>query len=964
MKDRPDAYDPSRIEAQVYGRWESDGAFRSLPGKDRTHFCIVIPPPNVTGALHMGHALNNSLQDVIIRYHRMLGENTLWLPGVDHAGVATQSVVERTLWEEDGKTRYDVGREALLERIWAWKERFGGRIVDQLKILGCSCDWERTRFTMDEGLSKAVRTVFVRLYHEGLVYRGTRLVNWCPNHRTALSNDELVYKEIRGHFWHIRYPLADDPSRGVVVATTRPETMLGDTAVAVHPRDGRYSDIRGRHVVLPLTGRTIPVVEDEILPDPERGTGAVKVTPGHDPNDYACGVRLGLPMINILEQDGRLNRNVPEQYRGLDRFEARRRVVEDLEKQGLLLETEDHAHEVAHCYRCSDVIEPYLSDQWFVKMQPLVALARKAGVDGLVRFHPPSRLKQYLDWLDTTPDWCISRQIWWGHRIPVWYCPSCDPSVRIDDHGEIVRLTEDQRDPSAMNAAVDPVVPGAQDPMEDPGACPACGGALEQDPDVLDTWFSSQLWPLSTLGWPDETDDLAAYYPTNVLVTARDIIALWVARMVMMGMKFRGAQPFHDVYVHGTILDETGDIMSKSRGNGFDPVKLIQGGEDTLVDRRKDPPEERREHYKAYGTDAVRYGVLSMATAGQDIRLVVSREGRSDGSWDVEVPRFEEGRRFCNKIWQVTRGVVLPRSEGMTPASGPSPFLLDRWMTSRLAEGIDAVTGHLEDYEIGDACSVFYHLFWDDFCSWYVEMAKPRLWGDDAGARSHAQTTMLETLTALLRLMHPVMPFITESLWQEVTALRRSCGLEDLGDRIITAAWPAAGNLPRDPEAERLVEAVRAAAAAVNNIRGENPSIKENQKLPHVMLAAPLDLMAGIDEMREGFLRFVNAATLTSGSDLSKPDACAAAVAGGMDVWVPLEGLVDAVAEMARLEKRIAAAGKKLETVERKLANDKFLAKAPEEIVAKERGKRDELLQTIEKLRASLDALSLSPPLS
>ncbi len=958
MKAKPDAYDPSRIEKEMYELWEREGYFRSLPAPGRSHYCIVIPPPNVTGALHMGHALNNSIQDVLIRYHRMLGQNTLWLPGVDHAGVATQSVVERTLWEEERKTRYEVGREEILRRIWEWKDRFGGRIVDQLKMLGCSCDWTRTRFTMDDGLSRAVRTVFVRLYHEGLVYRGTRLVNWCPRHRTALSNDELVYREVQGRFWRIRYPLAGDPARGIVVATTRPETMLGDTAVAVHPSDGRYADLVGAQLDLPLAGRRIPVIADDALPDPEKGTGAVKVTPGHDPNDYACGLRHGLPMINILEDDGTLNANVPAAYRGLDRMEARRRVVEDLVRGGFLVSTEDHVHEVAHCYRCSDVMEPYLSDQWFVKMAPLVALAIEAGEKGLVRFHPESRLKQYLDWLGSTPDWCISRQIWWGHRIPVWYCPSCDPSVRIDEHGEVQRLTEDRRDHARAAAGGVASVPGPDDPMRDPDRCPSCGGALRQDPDVLDTWFSSQLWPISTLGWPEETEDLACYYPTDVLVTARDIIALWVARMVMMGMKFRSREPFRDVYIHGTILDERGDIMSKSRGNGFDPVRLIEGGEDTLLDRRRDPPEERREHYKPYGADALRYGVLSMATAGQDLRLVVNRARREDGSWDVEVPRFEEGRRFCNKIWQVTHGVVLPQAKGLVLPARPSPYCLDRWMLDRLAEGVSGVVGSLASYSIGDACTAFYHLFWDEFCSWYVEIAKPRLWGEDPVSRAHAQATMLETLTVLLQVLHPVMPFITEALWEDVSNARREAGFPDLGGRIIVSRWPDPAAMRRDPEAVRLVEAVRAIAGMVNSIRGENPSIRENQKLPRLVVRVEdPSVLECLRETTAGLLRFVNAGSIDAGPLLVRPEPSAAAVAPGMDVWVPFEGLVDAVAERARLEKRVAAAEQDLAAVRRKLSSPAFVEKAPAAIVEKERAKESAIVETLAKLRSSMDSL-------
>jgi valyl-tRNA synthetase len=933
-----EAYNPLTIEPEIYAQWEREKAFRSV-ADSRQSYCIVIPPPNVTGALHMGHALNNSIQDVLVRYQRMRGLNALWLPGTDHAGVATQSVVERTLWEEEKKTRYDLGREKLLELIWQWKDRFGGRIIEQLKALGSSCDWDRTRFTMDPGLSRAVRFVFVSLFHEGLVYRGKRLINWCTHHRTALSNDELVYKDSPAHFWHVRYPIANDPARGIVVATTRPETMLGDTAVAVHPDDGRYADLIGKTVILPLLGRPIPVIADPLLADPERGTGAVKVTPAHDPNDYECARRNNLPFVNILSEDGTLNDNAGP-YRGLTVMEARERVVEDLEKGGLLEKIEDHVHPLAHCYRCGSVIEPFLSDQWFVSMQPLVELARDTALGGQVRFFPESRLKQFLDWLDTTPDWCISRQIWWGHRIPVWYCTRCNPDIRVDAMGE----------PAGIPGDAAPVVPAPDEAWSDPGRCPACGHeSLVQDPDVLDTWFSSQLWPISTLGWPDRTDDLDAYYPTNVLVTARDIIALWVARMIMMGRKFTGRTPFHHVYVHGTILDEKGDIMSKSRGNGVDPLKLIQGGTDVVGGRQ--------ETYKPYGADALRYGVLSMATAGQDIRLVIQRRKTGKGAFDVDIPKMEEGRRFCNKIWQVTRGVVLPQCADLEEPDRDAVEIEDRWLSHRLSSGIRIISGHLDRYEIGEACVDIYRLLWNDFCSWYVELAKPRLWdGDDPGRRP-AQTLLVEAVTALLRMLHPMMPFISERLWRDVSALRKKAGLSDLGDRIIHAPWPDPDAFGSFPEEHGICDAASMAASAINNIKAENTAIKE-ARLPVVYLKGGDDVIRSIMGIR-GLARFVNVERLAPHGDAAEGEleGCAVAVAGPVEVYVPLKGLVDFESEIHRLQKKIQQAEGKLGGIRRKLSNPDFLEKAKPEVVRKEREKEQQLADEIARLGESLEAI-------
>ena len=933
-----EAYNPLIVEPEIYEAWEREGVFRSKPDS-RPPYCIVIPPPNVTGALHMGHALNNSIQDVIIRYQRMKGLNVLWLPGTDHAGVATQSVVEKKLWEEQKLTRYEVGRKKLLELIWEWKEKYGNRIIDQLKSLGCSCDWERTRFTMDPGLSRAVRVVFITLYHEGLIYRGKRLINWCTKHRTALSNDELIYEEEKGYFWYIRYPLSSNLEKSIVVATTRPETMLGDTAVAVHPSDERYQDFIGKTVILPLTGRHIPVIADSILADPERGTGAVKVTPAHDPNDYECGKRNNLPMINIFNEDGTLN-EAAGRYRGLSIAQARKKIVEDLEKEGYLIKVEEHNYDSPRCYRCGTVIEPFLSDQWFVKMEPLVKIAREAALNKEVVFHPETRLKQFIDWLDSTPDWCISRQIWWGHRIPVWYCTQCTKSISVDESMDVLKIP-----PEAI-----PIVPSIDEPMSNPQNCPICGRKdLVQDPDVLDTWFSSQLWPISTLGWPDKTDDLKYYYPTDVLVTARDIIALWVARMVMMGKKFMGLVPFRHVFVHGTILDEKGDIMSKSRGNGIDPLMLIRGGSDEVGGRV--------EHYKTYGADALRYGILSMATAGQDIRLVVRRKQAGD-YFDVEVPKIEEGRRFCNKIWQVTRGVVLAQCEDMFSHAKNFEKIEDKWLQYKLSTTIETVTRQLENFEIGEACNLLYKTFWDDFCSWYVEIVKPRLWKQQDSSRLEAQTMLVEGLSILLKMLHPVMPFITEKLWKDIIKIRKNAGMQDFGERITTSRWPQPEQFPRDKEAYEICEDAVKIAGEINSIKSHNITIKE-KKLPVVYLEGDEEIFQSLSTMFPGLKRFTGVENFEplSNIQVDSIQGSAVGIGGRFKIYIPLKGLVDFDLEKNRVMKKIGQTREKLESVLKKLQNPDFLTHAKPEIIEREKERERELLEEIKSLEESLEWL-------
>ena len=957
-------YDPSLIEEAYYRWWDENKLFHPEPTPGKEPHTIMIPLPNVTGMLHLGHALNNSLQDAVTRCRRMQGCETLWLPGTDHAGIATQSVVERRLWEEKRVTRYDLGREEMLRRIWAWKDEYQSRILSQLRRMGASCDWDRTEFTMSPRLSRAVRRTFLELFREGLIYRGQRLINWSVGVQTALSNDELEHHEVDTFFWDLHYPLTEDPSRVITVSTTRPETMLGDTAVAVHPSDERYKDLVGKTVRLPLADRDIPIIADEILPDPEKGTGAVKVTPAHDFNDYECGKRHGLPMINILNTDGTLNSNAGR-YAGLKAVEeARARVVEDLKAEGRLGKVEPLRHSVAHCYRSGTIVEPYLSDQWFVKMDSLVELAKKCYLeDRQVTFFPPRRGDDYLRWLDSTPDWCISRQIWWGHRIPIWYCLDCHPNIELDPSGDPRPIPSDAR----------PVVPGSDDPEATPEACPVCGGKrLVQDPDVLDTWFSSQLWPLSTLGWPDETEDLKFFYPTSVLITARDILALWVARMIMMGMKFRGGvTPFRHVLIHGTILDEMGNIMSKSRGNGFDPVKVIEGGSDEIKGKSEPAPgipTHRVEHYKVYGADALRYGVLGL-TAGfnQNLKMSVRRTPRegSEGAlphFDVEVPVFEEGRRLSNKMWQAFRGVVLPNVQDLSPApEGESPFPEDRWILSRVGSAVAEVTANMAEYRIGESTDRLYHLFWDDFCSYYLEVVKPRLWGtEEESGRGQAQRCLLRASDAILKMLHPIMPFVTEALWQDLLPALAAAGLAAPGSALMTAPWPESKSFARDAALEAATALAQQVTSAINSIRSEVPGVPPGQALPEVVLCAEpegMEALVSLGPLYGAISRLAKVSKIREGEIGSPPSQSAAAVASPLRIFLPLAGLIDLPAERARLQKKIDKLAKASEGLERKLSNPAFVEGAPADIVEKERGRLAENRQAISLLEAQLARL-------
>ncbi|GAB6064723.1 valine--tRNA ligase [Deferrisoma palaeochoriense] len=885
--DRTDlgTYDPHAFEEKWYRWWEEKKFFHADPASPKPPFSIVIPPPNVTGSLHMGHALNNTLQDVLVRYKRMDGYEACWVPGTDHAGIATQNVVERMLAEE-GKTRQDLGREAFIERVWKWREESGGTILRQLKRLGASCDWDRERFTMDEGLSRAVREVFCRLYEEGLIYQGDYIINWCPRCHTALSDLEVEHEEAAGRLWHIRYP-AKDGGEGVVVATTRPETMLGDTAVAVHPEDERYKALVGKTLVLPLVGREIPVIADPAV-DPEFGTGAVKVTPAHDPNDFAMGERHGLRLVRVIGEDGTMTAEAGA-YAGLDRYECRKRLVADLEARGFLVKTDEHRHAVGHCYRCRTVIEPLVSRQWFVKIKPLAEKAIAAVREGRTRIVPPQWEKTYFHWMENIRDWCISRQIWWGHRIPAFTCQAC---------GELTVA------------------------RTDPEACPRCGATdLAQEEDVLDTWFSSALWPFSTLGWPEETPELAKFYPTSVLVTGFDILFFWVARMMMMGLWFRGDVPFRDVYIHALVRDEKGQKMSKSRGNVIDPLEVI--------DR--------------FGADPFRFTLVAFAAQGRDIRL--------------SMDRIEGYQRFANKVWNAVR-FTLMNLEDFDPSAPAVPFAerlpQDRWILTRLREAVAEVRANLDAYEFDKAAGSVYQFLWHELCDWYIEMAKGPLYGSgDARARLGTQQTLVEAFDTVLRLLHPFMPFVTEELWQKLPwpAYRG-----ERPESVMIAAFPRPEALPEDTEARDRIERVKEVVSAVRNIRGEMnvpPSrkveawVRGTEEALGVVRAeaATVRALAGLERLE----------VLEAGA--ARPAQSAAAVAAGLEIYVPLAGVVDLAAEEKRLEKEISRLDQDLERVRKKLANPNFTGKAPAEVVEKERAKEAELAEKLEKLRANLDRI-------
>jgi valyl-tRNA synthetase len=910
-------YSPEAIETEIYQRWEATDAF--APSGSGDPYCIVIPPPNVTGRLHMGHAFQVTIMDALTRYHRMRGQNTLWQPGTDHAGIATQMVVERLL-DAEGTSRTELGREAFVDRVWQWKERSGGRIGDQLRRLGASVDWSRDRFTMDEGLSVAVRESFVRLHEEGLIYRGQRLVNWDPVLHTALSDLEVLSEEEQGSLWHFRYPLADDPDRQLVVATTRPETMLGDTAVAVHPEDPRYADLVGREVRLPLVDRLIPIIADEYV-DPEFGTGCVKITPAHDFNDYEVGQRHNLPMINIFTNDASLNEAVPVAFRGLDRLAARKQVVTQLQALDLVDKIDDHKLMVPRGDRSGAVVEPYLTDQWYVRAAPLAKPAIEAVEDGRLKFIPANWDKTYFEWMRNIQDWCISRQLWWGHRIPAWY----------DNAGNVyvARSEEEARQQHHLDASVE----------------------LSQDEDVLDTWFSSALWPFSTLGWPDSTPELKTFYPTSVLVTGFDIIFFWVARMAMMGLKFMGEVPFHEVYIHGLVRDQEGQKMSKSKGNILDPIDLVDGIDlESLVQKRtesmmqphlrsrveKSTRKQFPDGIPSYGTDALRFTFASLATTGRDVRF--------------DMGRIEGYRNFCNKLWNAAH-FVLTNTADYKPGE-EQLSVADRWIDSKLKQTAKQLDKHYAEYRLDLAAKVLYEFVWHEFCDWYLELSKPVLIDPDqsAATRRGTQGTLLRSLDGLLRLLHPLMPYITEALWLEVKPV---LGLD--GASIITQPLPAPGD--GDPEAEQEVAWIQAFISGVRQIRGEM-DIGFSQPLTVWLEEPSAEDLERLQRYRSYLTRLARLEAIEPLADKATA-GCAAALVGELRLLVPLAGIKDLGAERDRLARAVAKIQQDLAKSQAKLGKASFVERAPAEVVAKELQRVADMTSQVTKLNEQIQRLTV-----
>ncbi|MFZ5877643.1 MAG: valine--tRNA ligase [Nitrospirota bacterium] len=937
MSDLDTVYQPKDVEARWSRIWLERDVFRADPASPGAPYCIVIPPPNVTGSLHVGHALNNTLQDILVRWHRMRGDATLWQPGTDHAGIATQNVVERQL-KVEGLSRDDLDRDQFIERVWAWRKESGGRIVEQLKRLGASCDWSRERFTMDEGLSAAVREVFVRLYHEGLIYRAERLINWCWRCGTALSDIEVEHEDVAGKMYHIRYPLADDPSQFLTVATTRPETMLGDTAVAVHPEDPRFNGLIGKDVALPLTTRRIPIVGDAILVDREFGTGAVKITPGHDFNDEKAGRRHGLDSISLLSAQGRINpfsyieakiaSDLAKVLADKPVKDARVLVVERLERDGYLLKVEDHRHAIGKCYRCKTIVEPSASAQWFVNINDPEKSLAKPAIDavrnGEIRLIPEGWVNNYLGWMNNIQDWCISRQIWWGHRIPSWYCTTlgCDAQVvrnvptgvgAVGEGAALPEPTEDADPPYIIGMGAVPILPPADAPMNNPVICPKCGGKnLIQDPDVLDTWFSSALWPFSTLGWPQRTPELARFYPTSTLVTSFDILFFWVARMIMMGLKFMGDVPFRDVYIHALVRDAEGQKMSKSKGNVIDPLGIMD----------------------QYGTDALRFTLAAMASPGRDVKL--------------SEQRIEGYRNFANKLWNASRFVLMNVEGRSTDADPAHRSLADRWITARLNHTIDTVTRNLTDYRFDEAANHLYRFVWHEFCDWYIELAKPRL-GPDAAEHEAAATraTMVSTLETILRLMHPFMPFITEEIWQKIP---------HEGATIALAPYPKPNPISaEDLSFEGIMDEVISVISAIRTMRSEL-NIPPAQKIRAGLKTAArmADLIRRHGEA--DIMRLARLSTFQAAPDLEKPgDAVASAIPIG-EVHIELEG-IDLEKERSRLRKNLRDVQVELGRIDTKLKNPQFTAKAPAEVIADHDRRRSELVQQNRLISEQLDRL-------
>ena len=872
MRELPKVYDPASVEKKVYDMWQKGGYFKGVIDPEKKPFSIVMPPPNVTGQLHMGHALDATLQDILIRYKRMQGYAALWLPGTDHAGIATQIKVEEELRKNEGLTRYDLGREKFLDRVWDWKNKYGDRIVEQQKVLGASCDWDRSSFTMDETRAKSVRETFCELYEKGLIYKGSRIINWCPKCRTALSDAEVEYKDMPGFFWHIRYPI-EDSDEEFIIATTRPETMLGDSGVAVHPDDERYAHLVGKNAILPLVGRKLPIVADDYV-ELGFGTGAVKMTPCHDPNDYEVGLRHGLEQILVIDEDAKIING--GKYNGMDRYEARKAIVADLDEQGYLVKVEPYNHNVGCCYRCGTVVEPLTSPQWFVKMKPLAEAAIEVVKDGRIKFVPERFTKTYMNWMENVHDWCISRQLWWGHRIPAWYC---------DDCGEITVSRTDACE------------------------CAHCGSRnIRQEEDVLDTWFSSALWPFSTMGWPEKTPELDYWYPTSVMVTGYDIIFFWVARMIFSGMEQMKEEPFRTVFIHGLVRDSQGRKMSKSLGNGIDPLEMAE----------------------KYGADALRFNLITGNSPGNDMRFYVEK--------------CEAMRNFCNKIWNASRFVMM----NLTVDDCRLPDKLeteDKWILSKLNQVIKEVCDNMDSFELGIAAGKIYDFIWDSYCDWYIELTKPRLNGEDAAAKESAQRVLLYVLTEILKLLHPFMPFITEEIWQ---------ALPHEGEALMIAEYPRFRQELCFPEDEVNFEMVMEAIKAVRARRAEM-NVPPSRKSRLIIVTGKAKAFT---EGEKFICKLAYASEIHVTAQLPEStDGMVSVITDNARMFMPMAELVDLEKERARMEKELANAKKQLDGQNAKLANENFVSRAPEHVVNLEREKKAKLEALIENLEDSLKKL-------
>lgn len=867
------SYNPKEIEGRLYETWEKNGYFKADAKSKKEPYTIVIPPPNVTGQLHMGHALDETLQDILIRYKRLSGYEALWVPGTDHAGIATQIKVEEVLRKEQGLTRHDLGREKFLDLVWEWKKKFGGTIINQLKKLGSSCDWSRERFTMDEGCSKAVKEVFVNLYNKGLIYRGDRIINWCPHCTTALSDAEVEYEEQEGNFWHIRYPVKGAENEYVEIATTRPETLLGDTAVAVHPDDERYTNLVGKMLILPLTGREIPVVADEYV-EKDFGTGAVKITPAHDPNDFEVGQRHNLPIIKVLDDEAKINENGGK-YQGLDRYEARKQIVADLEAQGYLVKIEKHVHNVGTCYRCGTTVEPITSRQWFVKMKPLAEPAVEVVKNGTVSFIPERFSKTYLGWMENVRDWCISRQLWWGHRIPAYYCDACGKMVVS---------------------------------KEDVAVCPDCGKPMRQESDVLDTWFSSALWPFSTLGWPDNTDDLKKFYPTSTLVTGYDIIFFWVARMVFSGLEHTGKAPFKHVFIHGIVRDSQGRKMSKSLGNGVDPLLVID----------------------KYGADALRFTLATGNSPGNDMRYYDER--------------VQASANFANKIWNASRFVLMNLNIDKAELPSNAELCLeDKWILNKFNKLVRDVTENIDKFELGVAVSKLYDFIWDDFCDWYIELVKPRLYEDEDKTNKTAQQVLVYVLSNTLILLHPFMPFITEEIWQH---------LPHEGETIMRADWPKYNEALCFDKEDKEMTMIMSAIKAIRNTRA-SMNVPPSRKAKLYIKTDAKEIFA----LGENFYKKLASASEIEFVSDEVSENTVSVVSDGATIYLPVGDLVDIEKERERLTKEKEHLEAEVKRVQGKLNNPGFTAKAPAHLVEEERQKGVKYQEMLDKVLESLSKL-------